>query len=137
MPGDIIDEHGEVIGQHDGAFFYTIGQRQGLGVGGGKPYYVYQINAVANQVHVTTDPTSAVLNTSHFALSDCIWFSEPIEGKTYDVQVRYRTAAKPGKVHVSHQDYMVTLDQAERAVTPGQSAVIYDGEVVLGGGIIA
>jgi tRNA-specific 2-thiouridylase len=135
--GDIIDQDGNVIGQHDGAFFYTIGQRQGLGVGGGKPYYVYAIDVVKNEVHVTTEPTSNVLNTAEFTIVDCVWFSTPIEGKSYDVQVRYRTPAKPGKLIEHKQDCSIKLDQPERAITPGQSAVLYDGGVVVGGGIIA
>lgn len=135
--GDIINQEGVVIGQHDGAFFYTIGQRQGLGVGGGKPYYVYAIDAIKNEVRVTTEPASSELNLSTFKIVDCIWFSAPAEGKHYDVQVRYRTPAKPGILVKGRQGYEVRLDQPERAITPGQSAVIYDGDVVIGGGVIA
>lgn len=135
--GNIIDQSGEVIGQHDGVFFYTIGQRQGLGVGGGKPYYVYAIDVAKNEVHVTTEPTSNVLNTVEFRIADCIWFSAPTEGKSYDVQVRYRTPAKRAKLITDNQGYKVILDQPERAITPGQSAVIYDSDMVIGGGIIA
>ncbi len=135
--GDIIDQAGTVIGRHDGAYFYTIGQRQGLGVGGGKPYYVYRIDVDKNEVHVTTEPTSAELNTDVFHIADCVWFSPPEEAKSYNVQVRYRTPAKPGRLSKDTQGYSVTLDHAERAITPGQSAVIYDGDEVVGGGIIA
>lgn len=135
--GDIIDQTGKVIGQHDGVYYYTIGQRQGLGVGGGKPYYVYRIDVDRNEVHVTTEPTSAELNTSKFGIADCVWFTPPEEGKSYNIQVRYRTSAKPGKLEKIDSEYVVTLDQVERAITPGQSAVVYDGDMVVGGGIIA
>ena len=135
--GDIIDQTGSVIGRHDGAFFYTIGQRQGLGVGGGKPYYVYAINVDKNEVHVTTEPTSPDLNSAEFKITDCVWFSTPLEDRSYHVQVRYRTPAKPGRLAKGNDGYKVVLDQTERAITPGQSAVVYDGDVVVGGGIIA
>lgn len=135
--GDIVDRKGNVIGRHEGAFFYTIGQRQGLGVGGGRPYYVYVIDVDKNEVHVTTEPESNVLNRADFRITDSVWFSTPTEGKSYDVQVRYRTPAKSGKLVGHEQDWRVKLDQPERAVTPGQSAVLYDGDVVVGGGIIA
>lgn len=135
--GNIIDQTGQVIGQHDGAFFYTIGQRQGLGVGGGKPYYVYAIDVAKNEVHVTTEPASPALNLADFKIADCVWFSQPVENRSYDIQVRYRTPAKPGKLAKDNQGYRVMLERPERAITPGQSAVIYDGDVVVGGGIIA
>lgn len=135
--GDIINQEGRVIGQHEGAYFYTIGQRQGLGVGGGKPYYVYKIDVDKNEVHVTTEPGSAELNRSEFVIQDCTWFMEPKEGAEYDIQVRYRTKAKPGKLKRFDDGYKALLNDPERAITPGQSAVVYEGDTVLGGGVIA
>ncbi len=135
--GNILDQEGRVIGQHDGAYFYTIGQRQGLGVGGGKPYYVCRIDTNKNEVHVTTEPESPELNKAEFSVQDCVWYVNPDESKHYDIQVRYRTAAKSGRLIKAKNGFKVILDKAERAITPGQSAVVYDGEVVLGGGVIA
>lgn len=135
--GDIIDQEGKVIGQHDGAYFYTIGQRQGLGVGGGKPYYVHKIDVDKNEVHVTTEPDSAELNRVEFVVQDCVWSAEPDKGVRYDIQVRYRTKAKPGRLERFEWGYRVLLDEPERAIAPGQSAVVYDGDTVLGGGVIA
>ncbi len=135
--GDIIDQDGKVIGRHDGAFFYTIGQRHGLGVGGGKPYFVYRIDVVKNELHVTTDPEALEMNTREFTIGDCVWLTQPKEDEMYNVQVRYRTPAKPGRLTKQGHNWRVVLENLERAITPGQSAVIYDDDVVVGGGIIA
>ena len=135
--GNIVDEGGKKIGEHGGAFYYTIGQRHGLGIGGGQPYFVYKIDTKANKVFVTTDEDSPLLNHNEFTISDCVWWQKPEIGKEYGVRVRYRSALKPGKITaIKDGKCQIKLDSNERAIAPGQSAVLYDGEVVLGGGII-
>ncbi len=138
--GDIIDDQGGVVGQHEGAFSYTIGQRHGLGIGGGKPYYVYKIDANTNKVFVTTNEDSELLNSKDFMIADCVWWdSNKANVSSFEatVKVRYRSESVPCKVtKMPNGIYQIRLSQKERAITPGQSAVIYSGSVVVGGGII-
>ncbi|MBI2798599.1 tRNA 2-thiouridine(34) synthase MnmA [Candidatus Saccharibacteria bacterium] len=154
-PGDIVSERGNKIGQHQGAFYYTIGQRHGLGVGGGQPYFVYKVDTKANVVHVTTDEDSTLLKRNNFKINDCVWWQEPETGKEYTVKVRYRVKAiactitprfpvtstgveKSSQISRQARDdtWTVKLTKPERAIAPGQSAVLYDGNKVAGGGII-
>lgn len=138
QPGEVRNEHGQVLGQHDGVFFYTIGQRHGLGIGGGRPYFVYDKDVKGNILFVTAEPESNLLNKTEFEIADCVW-RQPLVQNNYTIQTRYRAAGVPGKITpLADQPnrYRITLEQSERAVTPGQSAVLYDGEVVIGGGII-
>lgn len=134
--GDIIDDHGKVVGSHDGAFYYTIGQRHGLGVGGGKPYFVFDKDVAKNIVYVTTDLASKQLNRDHFKICDSVWWHEALDTDKYKVRIRHGGALLPVKLRKSGDDYIVKLGKPERAIAPGQSAVLYDGEVVLGGGVI-
>lgn len=135
--GDILNEDGQKIGEHDGAYFYTIGQRHGLGVGGGKPYFVYKTDVKKNIVYVTTDEESELLNINEFIITDCVWTEQPLLNKDYMIKVRYRTKAKSGKILSKESGkYQIKLKEKERAVTSGQSAVFYDKNLVVGGGII-
>lgn len=135
--GNILDESGHTVGTHDGAFSYTIGQRHGLGIGGGKPYFVYKIDTKKNTVYVTTNDNSELLNTDNFTIADCVWWSRPNEKNNLSVKVRYRSEAIPCSIESSdNQTFSINLDRAERAITPGQSAVIYSGQEVVGGGVI-
>ena len=136
--GKIVDEDGNELAEHNGAFYYTIGQRHGLGIGGGKPYFVYQIDTKKNIVMVTSDENSTLLNKKEFIINDCKWWQELYsEELRLEVRVRYRsklqncTLTKNGK-----NKFKITLDNPERAIAPGQSAVFYSGDMVVGGGII-
>jgi tRNA-specific 2-thiouridylase len=138
QPGDILDSEGNVLGQHDGAIYYTIGQRHGLGVGGGKPYYVIGKDMAANTVTVTDNPDDLELHTAEFTIKDLHWVGEaPDLGKTYRVRSRYRAKLIDCTLEKVDGGLRVKMAEKERAVSPGQSAVLYDGELVLGGGIIA
>lgn len=131
--GPIIDQAGEQIGEHDGAIFYTIGQRHGLNVGGGLPYYVTRKDVDANTVYVTTDLNDQDLWNKKVDLADLHWINEPpVEDKIYQVRLRYRGPL----VNCKLKDGKLTLDEEQRGIAAGQSAVIYDGEQVLGGGIV-
>jgi tRNA-uridine 2-sulfurtransferase len=136
-PGSIIDKQsGKVIAHHDGAIFYTLGQRHGLDVGGGLPYYVVGKDMDANEVYVTTDLNDGTLWKDSVQLASAHWINNaPVEGD-YDIRVRHR--AKLVKAVLSYQSDQVILhlDNAERAVAAGQSVVVYDGNTCLGGGIV-
>jgi tRNA-specific 2-thiouridylase len=136
-PGDVVDPAGRVIGRHDGACLYTIGQRHGLGIGGGKPLYVTGKDVSANLVFVTNDPSDLQLSADRVELSDLNWIVSKPEG-TDRLKVRLRYRADLIGVEIDHDDDRVVLklDRPERAVSPGQSAVIYRNNEVVGGGII-
>jgi tRNA-specific 2-thiouridylase len=137
--GDIIDKKtGKVIGQHDGAVFYTIGQRHGLKVGGGLPYYVVGKNMDKNEVYVTTDLNDENLWRDTLNLTQLHWINEsPMPGRTYQVRTRYRAPLIDCTIEKLEGDEMsLNLRDAERALTAGQSAVLYDGDRVVGGGIV-
>lgn len=138
-PGDIIDKKtGKVVGQHDGAVFYTFGQRHGLKVGGGLPYYVVSKDMAQNVVYVTTDLNDENLWRSQLNLTQLHWINDaPEPGKTYQVRTRYRAPLINCHIQQTGEDELrIDMDDPERAITPGQSAVIYDGERVVGGGIV-
>jgi tRNA-specific 2-thiouridylase len=138
--GNIIDQHGKVIGKHDGALFYTIGQRQGLGVGGGLPYYVVGKDMAKNEVYVTADLQDERLWHREFTLAAPHWINgEPDPNKTYTVRTRYRAELVPVKSlsKLQNNTWHLELQDEVRAITPGQSAVVYNGERVVGSGIVA
>lgn len=139
-PGNIINQNGEVVGRHEGALFYTMGQRQGLGVGGGLPYYVVGKNMAKNEVYVTADLQDQRLWSGELTLTDVHWINEPpIKEDTYKVRTRYRadliSVAKIDKIEAC-EDWQVSLEDEVRALTPGQSAVIYHGSRLVGSGIV-
>lgn len=135
--GKILDEHGVVIGEHDGALFYTIGQRHGLDIGGGLPYYVTGKDVTKNEIYVTRDLQDKNLWRDELGLTDLHWINEaPEAGKTYQVRTRYRAPLVAGKITVEEKGATLMLDEEIRAITPGQSAVFYDGDRVVGGGIV-
>jgi tRNA-uridine 2-sulfurtransferase len=135
QPGPIVTAAGERVGEHAGFARYTIGQRRGLPSGSGEPLYVTAIRPETREVVVGT---AAELDCWSVVLEDVNWLAEPLAaGDRCDVQIRYRArpvqaavvAAAPGRLELS-------LLEPARAVAPGQSGVLYDGDRVLGGGII-
>lgn len=143
-PGAIVDQYGHEIGEHEGAIFYTIGQRHGLNVGGGLPYYVTGKDMSKNEVYVTTDLSDEKLWKKSLNLTDVHWINDPpASGKSLDIRTRYRAPLVECTLQVaplgnktSKNTLQVALSEEVRAVTPGQSAVIYDGDRVVGGGIV-
>ncbi len=132
--GPIIDSQGREIGRHDGALFYTIGQRHGLDIGGGLPYYVSKKDMTANTVYVTTDLADTSLWTKQVPLQELHWINQPPEtGKTYQARLRYRGPL----VECTIDNNILTLQDEQRGLAAGQSAVLYDKEHVLGGGILS
>lgn len=137
--GPVIDQHGVQVGEHDGALFYTIGQRQGLGVGGGLPYYVVGKDMAKNEVYVTTDLQDDRLWSRIFTITSPHWINEePAANGTYTVRTRYRADLVPleGLDKSANGNWQLGLRDEVRAITPGQSAVVYEGDRVIGSGIV-
>lgn len=137
--GRILDQHGVDVGEHDGAIFYTIGQRHGLHVGGGLPFYVTGKDMEKNEVYVTTDLQDDKLWRSELLVTDLHWINEPpTADKVYRVRTRYRAPLIACKISFDSDDgtAKIELDEEVRAITPGQSAVVYEGNRVVGGGIV-
>jgi tRNA-specific 2-thiouridylase len=135
--GELVSTTGEVIGEHSGIHNFTVGQRKGLGVATGSPLYVIQINGAEKQVVVGGQERlySRTLLTRRVNLISVSELREPMR---VAVKIRHRHEAAPATLQrVSDNEIQVTFDQAQRAVTPGQAAVFYDGDVVVGGGWIA
>jgi tRNA-specific 2-thiouridylase len=126
------------IGEHDGAIFYTIGQRQGLNVGGGLPYYVAGKDMDKNEVYVTTDLQDGRLWSNRIKLTSMHWIDdEPSEDQSLQVRTRHRAKLIPvKKLNKSSNSWIADLDEEVRALTPGQSAVFYSGQECIGGGIV-
>jgi len=137
-PGEIIEQNGKVLGDHEGSLYYTIGQRHGLNVGGGLPYYVTGKDVKNNQVFVTTDISDKNLWNQTLTLSDLHWINEaPNSQSEYTIRTRYRADLVAVKSFKKEGDnYLIELKDEVRAITPGQSAVIYEKERVVGGGIV-
>ena len=139
-PGAIIDQVGQEVGQHDGAIFYTIGQRSGLHIGGGLPYYVIGKDMIKNEVYVTTDLQDKKLWNKQLNFSSAHWINgQPKAGQQLMVRTRHRAKLISVKVlNPPKADNLWTAELGDevRALTPGQSAVFYDGRECLGGGIV-
>jgi len=135
-PGPLVTTSGEVIGQHQGFARYTIGQRRGLPGGSRRPLYVVDISPEDRRVVVGTEDD---LYASEVTLEEMNWLDTALgPGDACQVQVRYRAAAVPARVKASDAGRLtLELLQPARAVTPGQSGVLYAGERLLGGGVIA
>lgn len=137
--GPIVDiETGKQVGLHRGAILYTIGQRHGLDVGGGMPYYVVDKNIDKNIVYVSQKLTNPKLWLEQISIIDSHWINQPpVVGQEYQVRNRHLGKLETAKlIELTNKTAIFKLSQSIRAVTPGQSLVVYDGEVCLGGGII-
>ena len=138
-PGDIIDrDNGQRLGQHEGALFYTFGQRHGLNVGGGLPYYVVGKDMANNIVYVSRNLNSQGFWNSELRLGNLHWINQaPKEGQSYQIRARHRAPLTEANITFEDEDKMLVKPiTPERAVASGQSVVIYDGEEVLGGGVV-
>ena len=136
-PGEIIDKSsGKVLGYHDGAIFYTLGQRHGLELGGGLPFYVVGKDMTKNEVYVTTDLNDETLWKETVFLGAVHWINGMPAENRYSIRVRHRAKLVDATLRYEDENVTLTLDNAERAVASGQSVVIYDGDICLGGGII-
>ena len=158
-PGPIKDPRGRTLGQHQGLSFYTLGQRQGLGIGGVKargaelkaiqaqgqrgagehaPWFVARKDIASNTLWVVQGHDHPWLQSHTLSAADCSWVSgtAPAPG-ALAAKTRYRQSDAACQFRPDAESFALHFDQAQWAVTPGQSAVLYDGEVCLGGGVIA
>jgi tRNA-uridine 2-sulfurtransferase len=135
--GDLVTAAGEVIGEHAGIHNFTVGQRKGLGVATGSPLYVIQISRANKQVIVGGDE-HLYSRTLRARRTNLISVDELREPMRVTVKIRHRHEPAPAAIERSGTDeIVVTFDEPQRAVTPGQAAVFYDRDVVVGGGWIA
>ena len=134
-PGPIVDTYGRTLGEHHGIAFYTIGQRKGLGIAAAEPLYVVSVDPASNTVVVGGGDD---LLTTRISVKDVNWiaFEYPPAEQELSVKIRYRQEGLPATVSSSGGGAIVTLSSPQAAAAPGQSAVFYDGDTVVGGGII-
>ncbi len=146
QPGEIISEAGKILGQHDGLMYYTLGQRSGLSIGGVKnskeaPWYVAQKNIEKNQLICVQEKEHPLLLSKNLTASQVSWIAgKAPQNKNFKAQAktRYRQADQACEVEIQENgDIKIIFEQAQWAVTPGQSAVLYVGESCLGGGVIS
>jgi len=137
-PGNFIDEHGLKIGEHEGIHNFTIGQRRGFGRGFGKPMFVKGINPETSEVSLGADEKE--LFSRKLSVSGINWllgdFSKRLSFEAF-VQIRYRSRPAKALVRlIGENNASVEFDEPQRAITPGQTAVLYDGKKVIAGGTI-
>jgi len=139
-PGPIVDDEGNAIGEHIGLAFYTIGQRKGIGIGGaGEPWYVAAKRLASNELVVVQGHDHPLLMKRSLAAADTAWVAgeAPQAPSAHTAKTRYRQADAPCTLsRVRESEIRVDFPSPQWAVTPGQSVVLYDGEVCLGGGVI-
>jgi len=134
--GDLVTTNGEVIGEHGGIHNFTVGQRKGLGVATGSPLYVIQISSANKQVIVGGDEHlySRTLSARRVNLIAVDELRGPMR---VTVKIRHRHEPAPAIIERAGDEVLATFDEPQRAITPGQAAVFYNGDVVVGGGWIA
>jgi len=134
-PGKIIDTNGKIVGKHQGLYFYTIGQRKGIGLPGG-PYYVFEKDSKKNLLIVTKKEKD--LRKKELIAKDVNWISGKVPQLPLKVRVkiRYRQKLAPAALTKNQKIYTLLFEKPQRAITPGQSVVFYKGDELLGGGII-
>ena len=150
-PGDIVHENGAVVGQHRGIAFYTIGQRRGLGIAWPQPLYVTELDPVGNRVVVSEGSSlhkneAVVEQVNWLALDPSAASSDSATGDlpvvtdgAFEALVKIRYLHTPARAHITlltDRSVRVTFMEKQRAITPGQSAVFYHDDIVLGGGVI-
>jgi len=142
-PGKIHTDEGKVIGEHSGLMYYTIGQRQGLGIGGLKdydeaPWFVAGKDLENNILTVVQGIDHPLLFTQHLSIQHIDWVAEqePELPLTLTCKHRYRQDDQACTINKVDDKYLVSFDDPQRAVTPGQSAVFYQDDLCLGGGVI-
>jgi len=148
-PGDILTPEGKCVGRHHGLSFYTLGQRKGLGVGGVKgrqredgtadAWYVARKDLARNVLYVVQGHDHPWLLSDHLQAQDASWVAgRPPEAAQYGAKTRYRQPDAVSRLEMaSSSTFALSFSQPQWAVTPGQSAVLYDGDICLGGGIIS
>lgn len=135
--GDIVDQKGNVVGKHNGLPLYTLGQRKGINVGGIGPFYVVDLDYDTNTLHVSTDRNDPQLLKKELAIRDWNWLSGAQTLDNIDCSIRYHHREKASLKGLDENgNLQVEFENPQRAIMPGQSAVFYAGDQLLGGGII-
>ena len=149
QPGPIITPDGDTVGEHHGLMYYTLGQRQGLGIGGtatgsGEPWFVAAKNLERNELIVVQGHDHPLLLKHKLSATDASWIGGTVpahagtQGAALGAKTRYRQADAACKLDAqSDRDFALSFSAPQWAITPGQSAVVYAGEICLGGGVIA
>ncbi len=134
-PGDIVWRDGSVVGRHNGALRYTIGQRKGIGVAAGEPLFVFRKDAETNTLVVGTDSETraATVRANDVNLISAASIDEPLR---VTAKTHYRMKAQPGWARIEDDMLVMEFDEPQRAAAPGQALVLYDGDTVVGGGTI-
>lgn len=136
-PGKIINEAGEIIGAHQGLALYTLGQRSGIGLSGG-PWYVIAFNRKKNELIVSKKFDSAKLHGRQVFFKSANWLAGEINlPLSCEAQIRYQARPEKCRIKKIGRRYVAEFARPPRAATPGQSIVFYDGDKLLGGGIIS
>ena len=143
QPGKIETADGEVIGDHQGLMYYTLGQRQGIGIGGKKehgaePWYVVAKDLKRNILIIGQGAQHELLFSQAITCKDIFWINDKPEPFPFKctAKVRYRQPDQECTIHKQGDHYLIVFAEPQRAATPGQSAVFYQGEICLGGGVI-
>ena len=143
QPGDMVAPDGKIVGRHDGLMYYTLGQRRGLGIGGcgdGRSWFVIGKDLEKNHLLVAQGEDHPMLYSELCVADEVTWVGDAPagEGETFRCTARYRYRQPDQDVEVTRRDgeLLIRSLTPQRAVTPGQSAVLYDGERCLGGGIV-
>ena len=135
QPGDIVDTNGKVLGKHSGLVYYTVGQRQGLGLASDRRLYVLKLDARNNRLVVGSQGylLSNSLNANHLN-----WISgkAPQGGDNITAKIRYKSPEAAASLRLNQDTAEIIFSQPQRSISPGQAVVFYQGEVVLGGGTI-
>ncbi|MBN2647242.1 MAG: tRNA 2-thiouridine(34) synthase MnmA [Thiotrichales bacterium] len=144
QPGDIVDDQGQLIGRHEGLMYHTLGQRKGLGIGGGHgqgndPWYAADKDLVNNRLIAVQSKLHPLLQHRYLLASQLDWVSGqmPPLNQVLEAKIRYRQAQQPCQLIATEQGaVLVEFNEPQTAIAPGQSVVFYQGDICLGGGII-
>ncbi len=144
QPGEMVTPEGKVVGRHDGLMYYTLGQRRGLGIGGGgdgRRWFVVEKDLEGNRLVVQQGEDSPLLYSLRCEISELHWLSARApapDGVSFAcmARLRHRQPLQSARAVISGDAAFLTFDVPQRAVTPGQAAVLYQGEVCLGGGTV-
>lgn len=143
QPGEMLTESGNIIGTHHGLMFYTLGQRQGLGIGGvantpDSPWYVVKKDLENNQLIVSQGDNNPLLYSQSLITKKTDWVdgNGPVLPYRCKAKTRYRQSDQPCQLIQVNEGIKVTFDDPQRSVTPGQYVVFYDEDICIGGGVI-
>ena len=135
--GDFLDTDGTYLGKHNGIIRYTVGQRKGLGISSSSRLFITDINPSSNTIILANEPPVR----DKFTIDGAVFAANPdfiSPDKPYTVKVRYQAKPEWGRVEmISESKALISLENPVKSVAPGQSAVIYDGDVIVGGGFIS